>query len=88
MKHMAQFGWISRTQKTVKTECAKHVSVSKIAIETDTDCPACRAAVDKTCNALIQVAEQAASIGVDAKTIADARSAASNPKRYQSVYIL
>lgn len=88
MKHKAQFGWIGRTQKTVKAECGKRVPCSQIAIETDTDCPACREAVDKSCAALVTIAEHAAKNGTDSKVVADARRVASDPKRYRTAYFL
>ena len=88
MKHKAQFGWIGRTQKTVKAECGKRVPCSQVAIESDTDCPACRKAVDDSCLDLIALAEHAAQHGVEQKVVDDARRCATDPKRYQTVYFL
>lgn len=45
--HKAAVSFISRTQKTAKTECGKIVKADLIAVNADCTCPGCIAAVDK-----------------------------------------
>lgn len=85
--HKAQFGWISRTQKTTKTECGKRVACSQIAIDKDTDCPGCRAAVDTSTSALLQIADSCAKQG-NSQALVAVRAAAADPKRYRTIYFL
>lgn len=84
MKHKAQFGWIGRTQKTVKTECGKRIACSQIAIDADTDCPACRAAVDAHCAAADEFVRR---YGAHEAATA-ARQFAGDPNRYRTIYFL
>lgn len=67
MKHIAKtitfLGQIAG-QKTAGTECGKRVPVAMLAIDSDSDCPTCRAAVEKTHQSHIDIIEYAKSIGV------------------------
>jgi hypothetical protein len=51
-------------QKTAGTECGKRVKVADLAIDVDSDCPACRAAAEKTHASHIALIEYAKTLGV------------------------
>lgn len=67
MKHVAKtvtfLGKIAG-QKTAGTECGKRVPVAQLAIGVDSDCPGCRAAVEKMHASTIAIIEYAKSVGV------------------------
>lgn len=67
MKHIAStITFLGRIagQKTAATECGKRVPVAQLAIDADSDCPTCRAAVEKMHASTIAVMEYAKSLGV------------------------
>lgn len=84
----AALSFIGRSQKTAKTECGKRVNCSQIAVDCETDCPECRAAVGRTIEALQSIAKyHEESFGASDMT-RDAKATASDPRLYHTIYFL
>lgn len=88
MLHKSQFGWIGRTQKTTKTECGKRVACSAIAVDADTDCPACRTAVDASTASMLVVATSFDTRPGCEGLIGELQACADDPNRYRTIYFL
>jgi hypothetical protein len=89
VKHKAAMGFVSRFQKTAKTECGKVVKVSALAIECATDCPACRGAIEKSVSALITVAASLKARFGESDAPREAEALAAHPdSMYRTIYFL
>lgn len=65
MLHKARVSFISRNQKTAKTECGKTVACANIAVQVDADCPACRAAAEDSFNGALLILKHCKERGLD-----------------------
>lgn len=88
--HKAKLSWISRSQKTVTTECGKAVKVSAVAMDSDCTCSGCIAEVDNQYAAMEEMAKYAAetpALADSAKGLRDAIEADA-PRKYRTIYFL
>jgi hypothetical protein len=89
MKHKAAMGFVSRFQKTAKTECGKSVKVASLAMEGATDCPACRAAIEKSVASLTTVAASLKERFGESDATREAEALAAHPESmYRTIYFL
>lgn len=90
--HKAYLSWITRSQKTAKTECGRKVTTSKIAVDCDPTCPECRAVVDKSRAAMAEIAALTGPYDNEAlvKSRADLAQSLteSEARKYHTVYFL
>lgn len=67
--HVAKVGFVCHNQKTARTECGKTVAVANIAIDTDADCPACRAAMEAHIRGNEAILQHAKAVGLPSTEI-------------------
>lgn len=86
MTHKAATSFISRTQKTAKTECGKTVEASEIAIDADCTCWECKAVIDGHWNGAYEALEMSIAHGLDKEGELSGAMDAAYPRRYRTVY--